>query len=337
MLLTADTGALSKISQKIFNVLTLQRIQGIIKEARKEFGMKTLYGITVAMVTPFTDEDTVDIPSLEKYTEYLIEAGVNCLYPCGSTGEMSNLTEDERKLVVETVVKSAAGRIPVFAQVGTSTTAGTIRLAQHAVKCGADGIGVVTPWYMSLSDKELEEYYVTIAKSVPDDFSVYLYGIPQCAANDITPSLATRIAERCKNVVGIKYSSPDIIRMQKFMKINNRTFSVLTGVEDLYPITMAAGGQGIVSGAASAIPEYFVALKAALGSADRDRAAYLNEQICNLYTALSVNNVVATYKAALKIKGVISTKNMRAPLAPLSDIEESILENVLNSNKYKEA
>lgn len=103
--------------------------------------MKKLYGVITAMTTPFTADGKVDTAALEEQTEYLIEKGIQCLYPCGTTGEMYLMSAEERELVAETVVKKAAGRVTVFIHVGAMTVDETIRLAQHAHKIGADGRG----------------------------------------------------------------------------------------------------------------------------------------------------------------------------------------------------
>ena len=228
--------------------------------------MKKLYGTAVPIVTPFDDEGNVDVPSLESLTEYIVGSGLQCLYPCGTTGEMCLLTQEERKLVVETVVKKTAGRIPVFAQVGAMTLKDTVELARHAVEAGCDGVGVVTPIYFKLSDRGLIDYYTAVARSLPEDFPMYLYGIPQNAVNDISVQVAEEVAKACKNVVGIKYSYPDMTRLQKFMLVNDEQFSVLVGPDHLFQAVTAVGGDGVVSGNAMIIPEHYVKLWEALRS-----------------------------------------------------------------------
>ena len=104
-------------------------------------------------------DENVDYDSLESLCHFLIEKGINGLYPNGTTGEVIYLTADERKKILEHVVKAAAGRAVVFSMVGAATTAETIELAQHAEKAGADGIGVVTPYYHKLSDDQLFAHY----------------------------------------------------------------------------------------------------------------------------------------------------------------------------------
>ena len=144
--------------------------------------MQKLYGVVVPIVTPLTNSDSIDTESIKKLVDHCIENGVECLYPCGTTGEMMYLTPEERKLVAETVVNHTAGRVPVFVQVGAWNQKDTVELAQHAAAIGADGIGVVTPVFFKLSDRGLIDFYKTVAGSVPADFPVYLYGIPQNAA-----------------------------------------------------------------------------------------------------------------------------------------------------------
>ena len=139
------------------------------------------------MITPLTDDDRIDVGSLEALTDHCIESGMTCLYPCGTTGEMMYLTVEERKITAETVVKHAAGRVPVFVHVGAWNQRDTIEFAQHASAVGADGIGVVTPSFYHVSDDGIIDYFRAVADSVPKEFPVYLYGIKQNAVNDLTP------------------------------------------------------------------------------------------------------------------------------------------------------
>jgi 4-hydroxy-tetrahydrodipicolinate synthase len=114
--------------------------------------MKKLKGVITAMTTPFDKNGVLDIEAAEKQVDFLIEKGVNCLYPTGTTGEMYLMSAKEREILAETIVKRAAGRVTVYIHVGAMTQEDTIRLAKHANKIGADGIGVVTPSYFSVND-----------------------------------------------------------------------------------------------------------------------------------------------------------------------------------------
>ncbi len=283
--------------------------------------MKKMFGVNTPISAPMTEDQKIDYASLESLCEFLIEKGVHGLYPNGSTGEMGYLTTDERKRVLEVCVKKAAGRVNVFSMVGAMTTAETIDLAQHAEAAGAQGVGVVTPYYFKLDADELSEHFVRVAKSVSPAFPIYLYGIPQLAVNDITPALAQRIAERAENVVGIKYSYPDMPRLMKFMNINGDRFSVLAGPDDLFFPVLAAGGDGTISGNSNVIPEHFVAIFDAFKAGDFDLARKLQKKTNLLIDHISGPNNMARYKEGLKRRGVIRTATVRSPLRSLTSAE----------------
>lgn len=297
--------------------------------------MKRMYGVVIPMVTPLTKNDQVDVLSLQRLTDFLIDKGVDCLYPCGTTGEMPYLTDDERMLVVETVVRQAAGRVPVFAQVGAANTNSTIRLAQHAVSCGADGLGVVTPWYFQLSDDALLAYYKEISASVPTDFPIYLYAIPQNAVNDITPALAERVAQVCPNVVGVKYSYPDMTRLQQLMAVCGGTFDVLVGPDHLYEAVVAVGGKGVISGNAMIVSEHYVAVREAMARNDWESATRLQRKTNILNAILCAKNNIGFYKAILKQWGIIETAHMRSPMEEVSAEDAAALMKALEEAEFK--
>ncbi|MBR0152516.1 MAG: dihydrodipicolinate synthase family protein, partial [Lachnospiraceae bacterium] len=186
--------------------------------------MKKMFGVCVAMTTSFDKNGNVDFEEMNRHAEMLIRNGVHGLYPNGTTGECMHLTIAERKRLAEEMVKTAAGRVVVFSQVGAPTLEETIELAKHAEACGCDGIGVVTPFYHGVTDREMEEFYVDVASAVSENFPVYIYNIPACSGNDIKPEVAKRVMERCKNVIGIKYSSPDVRRTMDYLKIGDVSF-----------------------------------------------------------------------------------------------------------------
>lgn len=297
--------------------------------------MKKLYGVTVPIITPFDEEGKVDVESLERLTDHVIDKGLSCLYPCGTTGEMLLLTVDERKAISQAAVRQADGRVPVFVQAGALNQADTIELAKHAVKIGADGIGVVTPSYFKVSDDALTEYYIQVAGSVPKDFPVYLYAISQNAANDINVSVAARVAEACPNVLGIKYSYPDMALLQQFMLIKNETFSVLVGPDDLFQAVCSAGGDGTVSGNSQVIPEHYAALWAAIKSGDNGKARKLQRKTNVLNRILCARNNIASYKVVLREEGIIKTAHMRAPMEELKKEDEAALMKALEEHCYR--
>lgn len=265
--------------------------------------MKNLYGVTTAMVTPFTRENEVDYNGIRQLTRMLIEKGVNCLYPCGTTGEMLRLSLDERKKIAETVVETANGKVLVFIHCGCMNQEDTIELVQHAKKAGADGAGVVTPVFFGLSDEEMKEYYITVAGSAKD-FPIYLYNIPQCASNDLKTSVAKEIAEQCPNVVGIKYSFADMNRTVDYISINDGKFSVLHGCDRVMLSMLAAGCQGVVSGISGVFPEPFAAVWNAWRKEDWREAQRMQKICVRFCDALKGGSNMSYFKEALKLRGI---------------------------------
>jgi 4-hydroxy-tetrahydrodipicolinate synthase len=290
--------------------------------------MKRLYGVTTAMVTPFDENGKVDVDKTKQLTEFLIAKGVHCLYPLGTTGEMLRLSVEERKLVAETVVKAANGRVTVYIHVGAMNQEQTIELAQHAHEIGADGIGVVTPVFFGASDKELETYFVAVASSVPDNFPVYLYNIPQCAANDLKAEVVQKVANRCKNVIGIKYSYPDMLRTNEYLAVNDGTFSVSHGTDRLFVAGLAMGCEGTVSGVSCVYPEPFVAIYQAFQENDIEKARKLQRIAIQYCETLKNGSNMSFFKAALKMRG-IDVGGMRAPQLDLTPDEAKELQNRL--------
>ncbi|MCI8586242.1 MAG: dihydrodipicolinate synthase family protein [Lachnospiraceae bacterium] len=298
--------------------------------------MKKLYGTVVPMVTPLTEEDKIDVESLQRLTDHCIDGGLQCLYPCGTTGEMMYLTTEERKQTAETVVRHAAGRVPVFVHVGAWNLKETIALAQHAASIGADGIGVVTPAFYKLSDRGIADYYITVAKSVPEDFPVYLYGIPQNAVNDLSVAVCEQVAGQCPNVIGAKYSYPDMTRLQQLMTVRKERFHVLVGPDHLFQAVVAVGGDGVVSGNAMCIPEHYAALWDALCRKDMELATRLQRRTNVLNAVLCERNNIAAYKVILKAEGILSTTKVRRPMENLTAEEEDELLKRMETLKYRE-
>ena len=296
--------------------------------------MKKMYGVNTPLSCPMTKDGEVDYEGLKNLCNFLVEKGIHGLYPNGSTGEMIYLTLEERKKILEVTVETVHGRANVFAMVGANNTRDTIELAQHAEKVGADGIGVVTPFYFKLDEQELIQFFVDVATSVSPDFPVYLYGIPQLAVNDITPAVAEKIVKKCPNVVGVKYSYPDMIRMLQFLDVNDGNFSVLTGPEDLFYALLASGGDGVISGSSNVIPEHFVAIYDAFKAGDYSLAAKLQAKTNRVLAVLNGPNHMSHYKVGMRHRGIIENAKMRRPLREITPEEEQQLLSGLEAVAY---
>lgn len=282
--------------------------------------MKKLYGVITAMTTPFTDDNKVDVAALEKQTEFLIEKGVNCLYPTGTTGEMYLMSVEERKLVAETVVKKAAGRVTVYIHAGAMTLEDTIELAQHAQQIGADGVGVVTPSYFTVHERAMVQYYKDVCSALKEDFPVYVYVIPQLAHNDITPETMEVICAECKNVVGVKYSYADMSVLLKYLRVNNGDFSVVFGADHMFLSALVAGADGTVSGCSGPFPELFVEVYKQFKAGNMEAAKKAQDRANNMVWTMKGGSDMSIFKNILTFRG-IPGGHMRKPLLDLTEEE----------------
>lgn len=290
--------------------------------------MKKLQGIVPALLTPFSASGEINERALRSHVDFLIAAGVNGLYPCGTTGEVVLLSVDEREKVAEVVVDEAAGRVTVFVQVGGAPTATVLHLAAHARAIGADGVGVMTPNFYRLPRRALKEFYQTVAASVPDDFPVYLYNIPQCTCNDLTPDLAGELAAECPNVTGIKNSTADLIRIQQLIEATPPGFSTIQGCDKLLLPGLVVGAQGSVSGNANVWPEGFVSLYRHFQTGDLAAARRDQQLINRLADVLRDGACLAHFKAAMRVRSR-DMGEVRRPLWSLGPEEEAELKHQL--------
>ncbi|MFA6845559.1 MAG: dihydrodipicolinate synthase family protein [Sphaerochaetaceae bacterium] len=293
--------------------------------------MKKLHGVITAMTTPFTSDDKVDVSALENQTEFLIRNGVQCLYPCGTTGEMFLMSLQERELVAKTVVKKAAGRVTVFVHCGAMSQKDTIELARNAYEIGADGIGVVTPIFFTVDDRAMVAYYKAVSEALPKDFPMYVYVIPQLAHNDVSANCMEKIAMECKNVVGVKYSFADMRRIIEYTKVCGGDFSVVPGADDWFLPALASGCDGVVSGCSGPFPEAFVAVYDAYKKGDMALARKAQAYATELVYLMKFGADMSIFKNILTMRGVPGG-HMRKPLLDLS--KEKVAELRKQAEKY---
>lgn len=295
--------------------------------------MNNLHGVTTATITPFETNGTLNTEKLQQLTEFLIEKGVNCLYPMGTTGEMLKMSEQERMTAAKTVVDTAKDRCTAYIHTGASDLDQVIRLSRHAYEIGAKGIGVVTPVFFGLTPRETIHYYTAISKSLPADFPIYLYNIPQCAANDLTAQTASEIAEKCPNVVGIKYSWSDMLRTYEYLGIRNNSFSVVQGTDRLFLPALAAGCAGTVSGISSVYPEPFVKVYEAWKNGDIATARLWQNKANKIANILKCGANLAVFKSALEYRGLFASSVRRPQLDLTAPEQDALWKNLADFEK----
>ncbi len=275
-----------------------------------------MYGVVTPLVTPFTQNDKIDFPMLEKLVDFLIKSGVHGLYPNGTTAEMHTLTVQEREDIAQCVLDCTDRRVDVFVQTGAASAADTMRLTDHAISIGAAGVGVITPWFMKLCDEEMIQYYKAVSASVPEDTAVYLYNIPQFSGNDLSPQVINELLSVTKNVAGIKYSFADYRRLREYTHCGSGNFDVIIGAERLFLPGMAAGCKGIISASTQVDPIPFLDCYRSFTAGDYASAIAADNRIHMLLDAIHDGSRIAYFKAGMRRNGFMDVYTRR----PLLDL-----------------
>src|SRR4029453_15206852 len=204
---------------------------------------KMFEGVLTALVTPFRDGE-IDEAALRALVERQIEAGIDGLVPCGSTGESATLSHAEHRRVVEIVVHATRGRVPVVAGTGSNSTREAIELTLYAKEAGADGALLISPYYNKPTQEGLFLHYAEIARRTA--FPLVLYNIPGRTASNMLPATVARLAD-LEQVVGIKEACGDLAQISEVIDRCPASFSVLSGDDALTLPILAIGGKGVIS------------------------------------------------------------------------------------------
>jgi len=282
-------------------------------------------GIIPAMVTPFDDNDRVNEKVLRRLVRYLIEGGVHGLFPIGSQGEFYALDKEEKKKIIETVVDEVNGKVPVYAGTGAITTKEAITLTQIAEKAGADAVSVITPFFISPSQEELYEYYLSIAKST--NLPVLLYNNPGRTGVNLSAELVERLS-KIDNIVGIKDSSGNLTLTTEYIRTTPDNFSVLCGRDTLIFATLLSGGKGSIAATANVVPKLVVEIYEAFVNGDIEKARKAQFKLAPLRLAFNLGSFPIVVKEALNLIG-INVGSARAPIKSLSEDKKETLKSVL--------
>jgi 4-hydroxy-tetrahydrodipicolinate synthase len=283
-----------------------------------------LRGIIPAVVTPFREDEVIDYEAWQGVIEMLIAAGVHGLFVVGGQGEFFALTSEEREVAARFAVQAAAGRVPVYANVGAVTTRQTIDLAQKAEADNVDYLVVVTPYYLKPSDDELIEHYVEICRNVRTP--VLAYNIPERTGVELTPEIVKRIALRSDNFIGLKDSSGKLENIPEYTAAN---LAVFVGRDHLVLEGLERGAAGAVTACANVVPRAFVDLYDAFEAGDMDLATRLQTLIEPLRRAFSLATFPAVVKEAMGMAGVPAGV-CRKPVGPLTASARAQLTQVLD-------
>ncbi|WP_248904358.1 dihydrodipicolinate synthase family protein [Halocatena marina] len=276
------------------------------------------------MATP-TDRRTeeIDVSTLERFTDSLVEAGVHGLFPGGSIGEFSSLTPDQNHTVIETVASVVGDRTCVFAGCGDTSVDAVVENTRTAAETNADVAVIVTPYYLSTTQMGLEEFFTNVAECSP--LPIVLYNIPPLTGNAIEIETVISLADH-PNIVGLKDTSGDLTYHHQVNEQTNAAFSVFQGATELAAASLELGADGIIAGPANIFPNLLARLYNAHAAGDNDAVScIMNTVVVPMVSATSDLPTAAAIKHLVAVHGMdIGTP--LPPLPPLTKTERAQLE-----------
>ena len=274
-------------------------------------------GVGTAIATPFDEYNNINYEELKKLLEYQIENGVDAIIVCGTTGEASTMTKEEKQSIIKYCVDETNGRIPVIAGVGSNNTKEVIYNVKYAEKIGVDGLLVVTPYYNKTTQEGLIQHYELIASET--SLPIVLYNIPSRTGIDIKPETYLKLS-KIKNILATKEASGDLSKIAKIRSLCGNDLNIYSGNDDQILPILSLGGIGVISVLSNIMPKYTKDIVNLYFSKEIQRAVKMQSDIMPLINSLFKEVNPIPVKAALKLLGF----NFGKPRLPLVECSEEL-------------
>ena len=268
-------------------------------------------GVITPMVTPLIDRENIDFKGLEKLQDHLINGGVSGVFLMGTTGEGTSISPRMRKDLIKYSIEYVKGRVPVFVSIADCCIEESLNMARYAKECGVTYLVSALPFYLGLTQKEIIDYYTTIADNVP--LPLFLYNIPAQTKLMISVEAVKTLAKH-PNIIGMKDSSGNGTYFNTLLaeiKAEYPNFTILVGPDEMLASTMAMGGNGGVNSGSNLFPELYINLFKACKAKDTERILKLQKLVMKVSTGVySVDKSSVSFlkglKAALFTEGLIT-------------------------------
>lgn len=279
--------------------------------------MAIFTGAGVAIITPFHEDGSINYDQLKKLVDYHCENGTDSIVICGTTGESATMTEEEHLECIKRTIDFTAGRIPVIAGTGSNCTATAVELSREAVKAGADGLLVVTPYYNKATQKGLIEHYKAIAREA--DAPIIMYSVASRTGCNIEPATVAALVKEVDNIVGVKEASGNISQVAKIMQLTQGDIDLYSGNDDQIVPILALGGKGVISVLSNVAPRetHEICAKFFAGDIAGSRELQLK--------AIPLINALFSEVNPIPVKKAVSLMGMEAGglRMPLTEMEEA--------------
>ena len=286
--------------------------------------MSIFKGSGVAIITPFTDT-SVNYEKLEELLEWHVTEGTDAIIICGTTGEATTMSEEEKKKTIKFTVDVIKNRIPVIAGTGSNDTTKSINMSKYAESVGVDGLLIITPYYNKTNNEGLIRHFEAINSAV--NTPIIAYNVPSRTGLNINPEQLLTLTT-FKNIVAIKEASGNISQIAKMKALCGNKIDIYSGNDDQIIPIMSLGGIGVISVAANIIPKIIHNLTFEFLNGNYDKALKLQLDYLELCNTLFIETNPIPIKTALNILSK-DVGNLRLPLYKMNDKNKENLVNTL--------
>ena len=274
---------------------------------------KELYGMGVALVTPFDATGMVDHEALGRLVDYQIEGRTDFLCVLGTTAETPTLSEEEQLAVRKTVVERNAGRLPILLGCGGNCTHKIVDKLSKDKMEDVDAILSVVPYYNKPTQEGMYAHFKAISEAT--DLPIILYNVPGRTGVNMLPDTALRLATDCKNIVGIKEASGNIEQIEYILRHRPEGFKIFSGDDGITLPLIKSGADGVISVIGNAYAAEFAQLVHLAQTGDFAAAETIDKQLSELYRLLFVDGNPAGIKCLMELRGMLKNV-LRLPLVP---------------------
>ncbi|MBR6800118.1 MAG: 4-hydroxy-tetrahydrodipicolinate synthase, partial [Firmicutes bacterium] len=272
-------------------------------------------GSMVALVTPFTEDGSVNFKRVRELVEWHIQEGTDAILVLGTTAETPTLTTEEEDEIVRIAIEQNAGRVPIVVGSGSNNTAKAIETSLKYEKMGADALLVISPYYNKANKQGMIQHFLAVADAV--NTPIILYNVPARTGISISYEVLEAVCKH-KNIVGIKEASGDMSLVSKFSKLIDDNFTIYSGNDDINVPLMSLGGGGVISVLANILPGVSHDMAAAALEGDFVKAREIQIKYMDLINALFIETNPIPVKEAMNMLG-LEAGGYRLPLYPMEE------------------
>jgi len=280
---------------------------------------KKIDGVIAVPFTPFNQEGNIDYTAMKEIIEFMIEKGIHGLFTCGSVSLGPLMRTEERKQLLEFIVKVNQERVPIIAQIGAADTRTAVDLAHHAQSLGVDAIASIPPFYIPTDEEAMYEHFKVIKEAV--EIPAYAYN-NLWTGKIISPRLFKKLVDL--GYQGMKDAGENILLHYNYFRLAPPSFNLLMGNETLALPALVMGVNGFSSGTVNAFPELNVELYRSFKKGELEKAAKLQQKILELIEILSIAPAISNIYACIKMRGI----NFGQPRRPLRSVSKELQEEM---------